>query len=343
MPDPVDIALRKDQHLDLAMAQTRAPPRASPFDGLRLEPCALPELSLDEVDLSTRFLGRDLAAPLLISSMTGGPARGEQINRNLAEAAGELGIALAVGSQRIALERAGSGGLSGSLRRAAPKALLLANLGAGQLVRGYGVDEARRAVEMIEADGIIIHLNPLQEALQSGGDRDWRGVLAAIGALARGTGLQVVVKEVGFGITGAVARRLAEAGVAAVDVAGAGGTDRAALEGARATTADERTVATAFAGWGLPTPQAVAEVRAACPDLPLIASGGVRNGVDAAKAISLGADLVGQAGGVLNAALTSTEAVVEHFSIVLRQLKIACFSTGAADLQALRRVRVTKV
>ena len=291
------------------------------------------------MDLSTSFLGRSLAAPMLISSMTGGPSRGEQINRNLAEAAGELGIALAVGSQRIALERAGSGGFSAGLRKAAPRALILANLGAGQLVRGYGVDEARRAVEMIEADGIIIHLNPLQEALQSGGDRDWRGVLAGIGALVEGSGLKVVVKEVGFGITAAVARRLDAVGVAAVDVAGAGGTDWAALEGARAATADERAVAAAFAGWGLPTPQAVAEVRAACPDLPLIASGGVRNGVDAAKAISLGADLVGQAGGVLDAAMTSAEAVVAHFSILLRQLKIACFCTGSADLKALRRVR----
>lgn len=339
MADSSDIVARKDQHLDLALAQqTRRDP--SPFDRIRLEPCALPEIALGEVDLSVRFLGRGLRAPLIISSMTGGPARGEQVNRHLAEAAGELGIALAVGSQRVALEGAGDGGLSPALRRAAPNALLLANLGGAQVAHGYGLDAAQRAVEMIGADGLIIHLNALQEAIQPGGDRDWRGVLAGIERLARNLGAPIVVKEVGFGISGAVARRLEACGVAAIDVAGVGGTDWAAIEGARSGSVQGAALADAFRGWGLPTPAAIRSVRAACPTLPLIGSGGIRNGVDAAKAIALGADMVGQAGGVLDAALHSAEAVVEHFSRVIQQLRIASFCTGARDLAALGHVAV---
>lgn len=344
MADTGDILERKDQHLDLALAQRAAlSSSASPFDRLRLEHCALPELALDEIDLTTRFLGRRLAAPLLISSMTGGPARGGAVNRNLAEAAGALGIGLAVGSQRVALEEAGARGFSQQLRDAAPNILLLANLGAAQLVRGYGVEEARRAVEMIDADGLIVHLNPLQEAIQPGGDRDWRGVLPAIEALVTALDKPVVVKEVGSGISGPVARRLREAGVAAIDVAGAGGTDWAQIEGERSTHAGDRATAAAFQGWGLPTPVAIAEARAACPDLPLVGSGGIRNGVDAAKALRLGADLVGQAGGVLEAALVSAEAVADHFAVMIRQLRTACFCTGAANLAALRQVRLTDV
>jgi isopentenyl-diphosphate delta-isomerase len=209
MAEPTEISRRKDQHLDLALEQRPAiAERVSPFDRVGLTPCALPELSLDEVSVRTTFLGRPVQAPFLISSMTGGPHRGGAINGNLAEAAGELGIALGVGSQRIALEGAGDRGFSRDLRRLAGDAVLLANIGGAQLARGYGVDEARRAIEMIEADGLIIHLNPLQEAVQPGGDTDWRGVLAGVEVLAAGAGAPLVVKEVGFGISAEVARQL---------------------------------------------------------------------------------------------------------------------------------------
>ena len=336
MKDGPDIVRRKDEHLTLALAQAeRAAP--SPFAAWRLEPCALPELSLDDVRLDTRFLGRDLRLPFLISSMTGGPERSADINANLAVAAEALGVAFAVGSQRVALESAGNAGLGRSLRALAPRIPIYANFGGAQLTLGYGVDEARRAVEMIGADALIVHLNALQEAVQTGGDRDWRGVLGGIERLARDLGAPVIAKEVGFGISGAVARRLADAGVAAVDVAGAGGTDWAAIEAGRTEDPRDRAVAAAFQGWGLPTPQALLAVRAECPDLPLIGSGGVRDGVDAAKAIRLGADLVGQAGGVLQAALRSPEAVIAHFEVMARQLRIACFCTGSASLEALRR------
>lgn len=346
--DEGDAGRRKEDHIDIVLGAGRVASRADAgFDGVRLGHCALPELSLDAVDISTRFLGRRLNAPLLISAMTGGPARSEAINAHLAEAAQHLGIALGVGSQRIAIERGAAGGLGADLRRRAPDILLFANLGAAQLLpgRGHGgeghaakgLDAARRAVEMIGADALVVHLNPLQEAIQEGGDRDWRGVLHEIAGLAVNLRVPVVVKEVGFGLSGEVAARLAGCGVAALDVAGAGGTNWALVEGERGA-GRTRAIAAAFADWGIPTVAALAEVRAACPDTPLIASGGVRNGVDAAKAIRLGADLVGQAAGTLEAAVTSTEAVVEHFSILAAQLRIACFATGAADLAALRAV-----
>lgn len=343
-----DAGRRKEDHIDIVLGGGAVASRVDAgFDAVRLRHCALPELKLDDVDISTRFLGRSLNAPLLISAMTGGPARSEAINAHLAEAAQELKVALGVGSQRIAIENGAAGGLGAELRRRAPDILLFANLGAAQLLSGQdaagrgavsnGLDAARRAVEMIGADALVVHLNPLQEAIQEGGDRDWRGVLHEIVVLAANLRVPVVVKEVGFGLSGKVAERLVACGVAAIDVAGAGGTNWALVEGERGT-GRTRAIAAAFADWGIPTVQALAEVRAACPDTPLIASGGVRNGVDAAKAIRLGADLVGQAAGTLAAALTSTGAVVEHFSILATQLRIACFATGAANLAALREV-----
>lgn len=342
MDDAPDIVRRKEQHLDLALQQQGGGSVQSGFARLRLEHCALPEMDLADVDLSSDFLGRRLQLPFLISSMTGGPDRGEIINRNLAEAAQSLGIALAVGSQRVALEGHAQAGLHHALRRLAPDIPLMANFGAAQLARGYGLAEARRAVEMIGADMLIIHLNPLQEAVQPGGDQGWSGVLTAIEQLARDLERPVIAKEVGFGISGPVARRLRDAGVAALDVAGSGGTDWAGIEAARADGGEMRAVAGAFEGWGISTADALVQVRSACPELPLIGSGGVRDGVDAAKAIALGAALVGQAGPVLRAALHSTEAVVQHFRIMAAQLRIACFCTGSRSLAALRSAPITR-
>ncbi|KQT54786.1 isopentenyl pyrophosphate isomerase [Aureimonas sp. Leaf454] len=340
--DPVPaIGARKGDHLDIVLAPRLAAPRAdSGFDAVRFEHQALPELDFDAIDLGTSFLGRRLRAPLLISSMTGGPARSAGINQRLAEAAQALGIAFAVGSQRIAIEGRGDGGLDASLRRLAPDIPILANLGAAQFVLGYGIDEARRAVEMIEADALIIHLNPLQEAVQAGGDRNWTGALAAIGVLARSLPVPIVVKEVGAGLSGAVARRLAEVGVGILDVAGAGGTSWAAVEAERAETPARRDTALLFADWGIPTARAIASVRSACPQAVVIGSGGIRNGLDAARAIRLGADLVGQAAAGLGPAEASVAAIVSHFGTVETELRIACFCTGSKDLAALRTARL---
>ncbi|TNC74761.1 type 2 isopentenyl-diphosphate Delta-isomerase [Rubellimicrobium roseum] len=327
---------RKNQHLDIVLGGRGRGGSRTGLDAVEFVHVALPELHMDEIDLSTEFLGRRIAAPLLVSSMTGGPARAEAINRHLAEACQALGLPLAVGSQRVALEAGEAGGLGAELRRIAPGVPLLANFGAAQLNTGFGAEEARRAVEMIGADALIIHLNPLQEAVQPEGDRDWRGLLSRIEALARGLPVPVVAKEVGAGLSGAVARRLWDVGVRVLDVAGAGGTSWAAVEAERARSSRQAAVARAFASWGIPTAQAIAEVRAACPEAVVIGSGGIRDGLDVARAIRLGADVVGQASGLLEAATRSAEAVVDHFGTVMDQLRVACFCTGSANLAALR-------
>jgi len=332
-----DITSRKDQHLDVILAGKARHGLDTGFADVRFVHEALPDLDHGKIDLGTDFLGRRLKAPLLISSMTGGPARAEAINSRLAEAAQHLGIALAVGSQRAALESGGQAGLDMALRFKAPDTPILANIGAAQLTRGFGVDEARRVLDMIAADALIVHLNPLQEACQPEGDRDWWGVGAALEALVKALDAPVVVKETGAGMSAATAKRLLAMGVAAVDVAGAGGSNWGTVEGERATAEADKAHAAAFADWGIPTARSIADIRSACPRALIIGSGGVRDGVDAAKAIRLGADMVGQATGVLAAATVSTEAVVEHFQTVIRQMRTVCLCTGSANLTALRK------
>lgn len=327
---------RKNEHLDIVLGGRAGSTISTGFEDVRFEHAALPELDMDTIGLDTQFVGKRISAPLLVSSMTGGPARAEMINSNLAVACEALGIALAVGSQRVAIDNDGNGGLNRDLRRLAPTIPLLANFGAAQLNLGYGADQARRAVEMIGADALIIHLNPLQEAVQPEGDRNWLGLLGKIESLARSLDVPLAVKEVGSGISGGTARRLVDAGVSIIDVAGAGGTSWAAVEAERAQTPKQAAIARAFVNWGQPTAEAIVEVRAACPRAVVVGSGGVRDGVDVAKAIRLGADVVGQAAGVLSAATESVEAVVEHFSTIIGQLRVACFCTGSANLAALR-------
>jgi isopentenyl-diphosphate delta-isomerase len=332
-----DITTRKDQHLDVILSGRARHGLDSGFGEIRFVHEALPDLDHGKIDLGADFLGRRLKAPLLISSMTGGPERAEAINARLAEAAQHLGIGLAVGSQRAALESDGAPGLDMALRLKAPDTPILANIGAAQLTRGFGVDEARRVLDMIAADALIVHLNPLQEACQPEGDRDWWGVGAALEALVKALDAPVVVKETGAGMSAATAKRLLAMGVAALDVAGAGGSNWATVEGERAPGEADKAHAAAFSDWGIPTARAIAEVRAACPKATIIGSGGVRDGVEAAKAIRLGADMVGQAAGVLTAATISTEAVVEHFQTLIRQMRTVCFCTGSANLTALRK------
>lgn len=332
------ISDRKSEHLDIVMSgSVQARTVTTGFERIRFEHAAAPEIDLDQVDLSVTFLGRRLAAPFLISSMTGGPERAASINLALAEAAEAKGIAFAVGSQRIAIEGGGDSGITRELRRFAPSVPILGNIGAAQIRGAGGPEFACRAAEMIAADALIVHLNPLQEAVQPGGDRDWTGVLMAIERVVRALSVPVVVKEVGCGISGDLARRLTGMGVAAIDVAGAGGTSWAAVEAERAESWRAREIASAFRDWGIPTATAVAAVRASCPGVPIIASGGLKTGIDAAKAIRLGADLTGFAAGVLPAALDGPEAVIARFDVLIEQLRIACFATASPNLAALRR------
>ncbi len=333
---------RKREHIDTVLNEDVAAKGVSAgFERFFFEHRALPELALDEIDLSTTLFGRRLRAPLLISSMTGGAAPARDINLRLAEAAQQLGIAMGLGSQRAAIERPELADTY-RVRAVAPDILLFANLGAVQLNYGYGVDQARRAVEMIEADALFLHLNPLQEAVQAEGDRDWRGILSRIEALVAALDVPVVVKEVGNGISAEVARLLAECGVAGIDVAGAGGTSWSEVEAHRQPDPLVRRVAHGFAAWGIPAALALIETRRALPKLPVIASGGVRSGVDVAKAVRLGADLCGVAAPVLGAAADPAGAVRDNLAAMIEQLRIACFCVGAGDLAALRRATLRR-
>jgi isopentenyl-diphosphate delta-isomerase len=333
---------RKREHIDTVLSQdVRAKGVTTGFERFQFDHVALPELALRDVDLSLTVWNRRLAAPLLISSMTGGTAAARDINLRLAEAAQVLGLAMGVGSQRAAVEDSTLADTY-HVRRAAPDILLFANLGAVQLNRGFGIDEAKRAVEMIEADALILHLNPLQEAVQPEGDRDFRDLAAKIAQVARALPVPLIVKEVGNGISGAVARRLAECGVAAIDVAGAGGTSWSEVEAYRSRDPMARQVAHEFAGWGIPTALSLMEVRRAAPGLMLFASGGIRGGVDAAKAIRLGATLVGSAAPVLGSATATAEAVVARMERLVQELRIAAFCTGSRDLAALRRAALRR-
>ncbi|GHG22853.1 type 2 isopentenyl-diphosphate Delta-isomerase [Paracoccus aerius] len=331
---------RKEQHLDVVLAGKAGATVTTGLEAVLFEHVALPEVSWHEVDLSTRFLGCRIDAPVMIGSMTGGPRRAGAINRTLAQVCQQLRLPLAVGSQRVVIEGGEAAGLDGSLRRLAPDIPILANFGAAQLNRGFGRDEAMRAVEAIGASALILHLNPLQEAVQPEGDRDWRGLAAKIGALARDLPVPVVVKEVGAGLSGPVVARLAAEGVGVFDVAGSGGTDWAKVEAARAPDPAAARVAACFAGWGIPTAQAIRGARQAAPDATIIGSGGIVDGLDAARAIRLGADVVSLAGAVLASAIDGPEALLGQLDIVLRQLRTACFCTGSADLAALRQARL---
>ncbi|WP_395684864.1 type 2 isopentenyl-diphosphate Delta-isomerase [Aestuariivirga sp.] len=335
-----DIGQRKREHIDIVLSGSARHSAPAGFDAVHFQHNALPEADLGSIDLSTSFLGRKLRLPYLASSMTGGPDVAERINRAIAEAAQQLGFAMAVGSQRISLTTADRSGLGPELRRLAPDVPIYGNLGAVQLVHGMGLAEARRAVDELGADALILHLNPLQEALQQGGDWNWTGVEPAISALTRALPVPVIVKEVGSGISAAVARRLADCGVAAIDVAGAGGTSWAAVEGRRSASPAAEDLGDIFRDWGIPTARCLSDVHAALPLMPLIASGGIRHGLDAAKAIRLGATLTGQAAALLPAAMNGPEAVIAHVGAVARALRIACFATGSRNLAALRTAQL---
>jgi len=339
---PETTEVRKSEHINVVLQEdVRAKGISTGFERYFFEHEALPELDLDAIDLSCELWGRRLQFPLLISSMTGGTERARTINLHLAEAANDLGIAMGVGSQRAAIERDDLA-VTYQVRKVAPDILLFANLGAVQLNYGYGSDHARRAVEMLEADALFLHLNPLQEAVQDSGDRDWRDLYRKIADLVAQLDVPVVAKEVGNGIGAVTARRLVECGVAAIDVAGAGGTSWSEVEAYRQTDPLLRRVAHSFASWGLPTALALQEVRSSVA-IPVFASGGIRTGVDAAKAIALGATLVGSATPGLGPATDRPRAVRDKFAAIAQELKVAAFCAGAGNLATLQRTRLRRV
>lgn len=298
---------------------------------------ALPELNLSQIDTTTTLFGKTLKTPLLISSMTGGTAEARDINLTLAAAAQEAGMAMGLGSMRAAIQ---DDRLADTyqVRRVAPDILLFANLGAVQFNYGYGLAQCQRAVDMIEADALILHFNALQEAVQPEGDGNFAGLLNKIEQVCRQLPVPVIAKEVGWGFSAQDARRLAEAGVAAIDVAGAGGTSWSQVEMYRAPTAKHARVAGAFIDWGIPTAVSIQYCCKAAPHLPIFASGGIRNGIEAAKCIALGATLVGFAGEFLRAAHSGgVGGVVDLADAITTELRVSMFCSGAGDLLALGR------
>lgn len=326
---------RKTDHIRLSLHEdVQAPNLRSGFDAYAFVHQALPEIDLASIELDTDFLGRKLRAPVLISSMTGGTELGRTINRNLAIAAQRHGLAMGLGSQRIVIEHPASQETF-EVRDVAPDVFLVGNVGAVQLNYGFDLETCQRLVDLTRADALYLHLNPLQEAVQPEGNTDFRGLLDRIAAVARGLSVPVLVKEVGNGIAPDTARRLFAAGVAAIDVAGAGGTSWARIEGKR-TPGLTATLGETFADWGLPTAEALRLARAELPDHPLVASGGIRDGLEVAKALALGADLVGLAMPFLEAATRSPEAVEEVITRLLAELRVAMFCLGARTIAELR-------
>jgi isopentenyl-diphosphate delta-isomerase len=332
---------RKGEHIRICLEEeVNGEGITSGFERYRFRHNALPELAFRDIDTTSSFLGKPLRAPLIVSSMTGGTGEAGSVNLRLAEAAQAKGWAMGLGSMRAAIE---SSELAATfrVRSVAPTIPLLANLGAVQLNYGFGVDQCRRAVDLAEADGLVLHLNSLQEVFQPEGNSDFRGLLERIAEVCRSIGVPVGVKEVGWGIDGDTAARLAEAGVSFIDAAGAGGTSWSQVEKYRLKNTVQAQAAEAFAGWGTPTAECVKEIRGCLPGMTVIASGGLGSGVDAAKAIALGADLAGF-GRVLLPRAASGEpelragALQEQFERIEFELRTAMFGIGTGSLQALR-------
>jgi isopentenyl-diphosphate delta-isomerase len=330
---PID--QRKADHIKINLEQDVRSALTTGLENYRFTHEALPELDLNRLNTTLSLFGKRLAAPLLISSMTGGTAEAKTINLRLAEAAQETGIAMGVGSQRAAIEHPEQA-KTFQVRRAAPDILLFANLGAVQLNYGYSIDQCRRAVQMIEADALILHLNPLQEAVQDAGDVNFAGLVRKIEEVCKKIEVPVIAKEVGWGISERTARLLAECGVSAIDVAGAGGTSWSQVEMHRAPDEFTRQLAATFVGWGIPTAESILNVKKAAPGMIIFASGGLKDGLDIAKCIALGATLGGMAGQFLKAAAISTENAVQTIKLTKRQIEVTMFAAGVETLEKLR-------
>lgn len=330
---------RKNRHIRVSLEEAVESGASTGLEEIYLIHRALPEIDLEEVDTSIRLFGRRLEAPIIISALTGGTEEGKRINEVLATAAEEYGIGIGVGSQRIALEDPSREPTFTIVRERAPNTLVIANLGCPQLSLGWGVEEARRCIEMVEADALAIHMNPLQEAVQVGGETRYRGILSRIRELADALETPIIMKETGCGVSAEDAKRIEEAGAEAIDVSGAGGTSWAIVEHHIAREVGDRereALGKALGDWGIPTAISIVEVSQST-GLRVIASGGIRTGLDIAKAIALGADAVGIARPFLQRAVEGLESVRSYILELIRELRTVMFLVGARDVEELRR------
>ena len=341
MKEVTPIGLRKTEHLRINLEEDVGSGLSTGLEHFHFIHRAIPEINLADVDLRVNLFGKQLDAPILVSSMTGGTSEAYKINQILAAAAQKAKIAMGVGSQRIALEQPD---LSETfkVRNVAPDILLFANLGAIQLNYGYGVDACQRAVDMIEADALVLHFNPLQEAIQQGGDTQFAGLMMQVEAVCKSLSVPVIAKEVGWGFSAVDITLLANAGVKAIDVAGAGGTSWSQVEMYRAESNDRKQLASAFSDWGIPTADVIQNIVQTAPQLKIIASGGLHNGVEIAKCIGLGAHLGGMAGPFLKVAAQSAETTDGLIKLLKDEIRICMFATGSKTFPELRVGKLIK-
>lgn len=299
---------------------------------------ALPEVDKSKINVSTNVFNHKFAAPLVVGAITGGAQEATRINATIAEAVEKLGLGMGVGSQRAAIEDKRFEKTFSMARKKAPTTFLIANIGGVQLVNGYDLKEAEKAVDMIQADALAIHLNSLQEAVQPEGQTNFQGVLGKVSELATTLDKPVIAKETGAGIAAEEAEKLENAGAKGIDVSGAGGTSFAAVEYYRTGKKNtfQRRLGDVFWDWGIPTAMSIIEVSQSV-NIPVIASGGIRDGVDVAKALALGATLTSLSQPILRVADEGVKETVDALSLLMEELRNVMFLVGAASIQDLRR------
>ena len=340
MNNPLPLTLtqnRKDDHIKICLDEKVQFDRVtSGLEKYRFEHYCLPELDYSDLDITTNFLGKKLSSPILISSMTGGTDNARIINQRLATVAQEYGLAMGIGSGRVIIEKPEVASTF-AVRSIAPDILLLANLGAVQFNYGYSWQECLQLVETLSADALILHINPLQECIQPEGDTNFKNLLDKIHEVCERLPIPVIAKEVGNGISAKMAGKLKQAGITAIDVAGAGGTSWSMVESERANNYLQQELGKTFANWGIPTAECVTQINQQFPELPLIASGGIRNGLEVSKLLALGADLVGLAYPFLKTAIESTEDITKLVQLLEAEIKTVLFCTGNRSIQDLQQ------
>jgi isopentenyl-diphosphate delta-isomerase len=337
-----DIEKRKERHLRLSLDKDVQSDISTGFEDIHLVHLALPEINLEEVSTKTVLLGKELSSPLIVSAITGGTEYAKEINSTLASVAEQHGIGIGVGSQRIALENSKLEHTFTIVREKAPTTLVMGNIGCPQLSLGWGVDEARKCVEMIKADVLSIHMNPLQEVVQIGGNTNFRDVLEKINNISAELDVPLLMKETGSGISKEIAIDLESSGVSALEVSGVGGTSWAAVEHhiARAEgKKNQELLGGSLWNWGIPTAISVFETKEST-NLEIIASGGLRTGLEMAKAIALGANAVGIAKPFLEKAVEGQKVLSDYIEEILMELRAVMFLVGAKNIEELKTVPV---
>jgi isopentenyl-diphosphate Delta-isomerase len=337
------IKQRKKEGIEIPLRHNvQARTNSTCFEDIKFVHNALPELDYDEIETSTNFLGHNFSAPIIIDSMTGGTPEALQINARLGKLAERYGLGMGLGSQRAGLRSEELAETYAIARKNAPNAFLIANIGAAQLAKGFSIEDTRKILKMIRANALVIHLNPLQELVQPEGEPKYRGVLKKISELASELDVPVIVKEVGSGISMEVARRLQLAGVSGINVAGAGGTSWAGIEKLRAENQKDKLkvrLGELFWDWGIPTAASIIEAKRGAPKVKVVASGGIRNGLEIAKCLVLGADMCGMAYPFLRKASVSQQALFEFANMIIEELKSTMFLVGAKNIQELKGSR----